>query len=92
MLTLRKVTGHPQAENAYRVIFDGIEIGSIGSQIGSHNRQFWTWGIDTVLPQQRFATFGQADSIGEAMTAFSASWERFIQDPARLQAMRDARR
>ena len=83
-LLLRKVTGHPQATNAYRVVYYGIEVGSIGLQVGAHQRQFWHWGIDTVLPRQPFATQGEARDQDEATRLFRATWEVFASDPERL--------
>lgn len=91
MLRLRKVTGHIHAPNAYRVVLtldDGsdLEIGSIGHQAGNYMREFWSWGLDTVLPQQSFQTEGEAADRGEAMAAFKAMWEQFKTNPDRLAA------
>lgn len=89
MLKLRKVTGHLQAPNAYRVVLtlaDGadLEVGSIGHQTGNHMRQYWYWGLDTVLPSQAFPTRGEAIDRDEAMVAFKAMWEMFTADSDRL--------
>jgi hypothetical protein len=92
MLRLRKVTGHPQAPNAYRVIYrrdDGAEweIGSIGHQLGAHGRQYWSWGIDTpaLLGRLPFRIDGEAPDREDAMARFRATWEVFAGDPARLE-------
>ena len=66
-LILRKVTSHPNATNAYRVVFDGVEVGSIGEQIGEGRRQFWSWGIDTVRPPDK-----EIITRGEAATSTTA--------------------
>jgi hypothetical protein len=83
-LTLRKVTGHPQARDAYRVIHNGVEIGSIGEQTGTHQQVFWQWGIDTVLPRQSFATEGKGRDREDCMKQFRAVWEVFVSEPQRL--------
>jgi hypothetical protein len=64
-LRLHKIATHRHIDNAYRVVLrldDGsdLEIGSIGEQAGSNQRRFWSWGIDTVLSRQPFATEGEA--------------------------------
>jgi hypothetical protein len=84
-LSLRKATGHPQARDAYRVIYDGIEIGSISKQIGAHHREFWSWGIDTVLPKQSFATSGEGYDRDDCMKQFRAVWEVFVSDRERIE-------
>jgi hypothetical protein len=89
MLKLRKVTGHIHAQHAYRVVMtmdDGshLEIGSIGLQAGAGQRQFWSWGLDTVLPSQAFPTRGEAADRNDAMAQFKAMWEQFTSDPERL--------
>jgi hypothetical protein len=84
ILILRKVTGHLQATDAYRVVYDGMEVGSIGLQTDAHQREYWAWGIDTVLPRQSFATQGEARDQDEAMRLFRATWEVFASDPERL--------
>lgn len=91
MLKLRKTTGFIHAQNAYRVVMtldDGsdLEIGSIGLQIGAGQRQFWRWGLDTVLPQQSFPTDGEAADMETAMAKFKSIWEQFTADPDRLAA------
>lgn len=91
MLKLRKVTGHIHAQNAYRVVMtleDGsdLEIGSIGLQTGAAQREFWSWGLDTVLPSQPFPTRGEAKDQEGAMVSFKAMWEQFTVDPERLSA------
>lgn len=93
-LRLRKVIDHPQAANAYRVVFtadDGREfqIGSISLQTGAQHRVFWHWGIDTVLPRQAFATAGQASDRDDAMKQFKAVWEVFASEPKRLAKFLD---
>jgi hypothetical protein len=90
-LRLRKITGHPQAPNAWRVIYrrdDGAEweIGSIGHQLGPHGRQYWSWGMDTsATPRQSFKTEGEAIDREDAMKQFKAVWEVFASDQARLE-------
>ena len=101
MLKLRKVTGHLHAPNAYRVVLtlDGgeeLEIGSIGHQVGNYMREFWSWGLDTVLPSQAFPTAGEAPDRDEAMSKFKEMWEQFSIDPNRKaiflrEALRDRR-
>jgi hypothetical protein len=95
-LFLRQVRGHPRVTDAFRVIHkaagEEIEIGSIGLQTGSHQRQFWHWGIDTVLPRQPFATKGEARDRDDAMAQFRAVWEVFCSEPARLASFLEAKR
>lgn len=88
-LRLRKVIGHNHADNAYRVVMrltDGsdLELGSIGIQIASHQREFWSWGIDTVVGATPFPTMGEAIDRDEAMQRFKAAWMQFESDPERL--------
>jgi hypothetical protein len=90
-LRLHKITTHRHVDNAYRVVLkldDGsdLEIGSIGEQVGSRQRRFWSWGIDTVLPRQRFATEGEARDREDAMSQFKAVWLVFESEPERLAA------
>jgi hypothetical protein len=85
-LILRRVKGHLQARNAYRVLYDGIEIGSIGHQVGAHQREYWHWGIDAVLSRQPFKTDGEARDREDAMAQFRAVWEVFSSDAQRLAA------
>jgi hypothetical protein len=96
-LFLRQVSGHPRVTDAFRVIhksLDGTEteIGSIGLHTGSHHRQFWHWGIDTVLPRQSFKTDGEARDRNDAMAQFKAVWEVFASEPARLAGFLEAKR
>jgi hypothetical protein len=91
-LRLRKVTGHPQAPNAWRVIYtrdDGAEweIGSIGHQLGAHGRQYWSWGIDTpaLLGRLPFRIDGEALDRDDAMKQFKAVWDVFAGDADRLE-------
>lgn len=84
-LSLRKVTGHPQAGDAYRVIYYGIEVGSISKRIGAHHRVFWIWGIDTVMPKPSFATSGEGYDREDCMKQFRAVWEVFVSDRERLE-------
>jgi hypothetical protein len=81
-LRLRRVV-HPMATDNYRVVWNGLEVGSIGIQRGAAQRVFWSWGIDTPdnLP---FATHGEAENRDEATARFRTAWEAFAADPARL--------
>jgi hypothetical protein len=57
-LILRKVD-HPHAANAFRVIWDGLEVGSIGLQVGASGRTFWRWSIhDNGAPCREISTIG----------------------------------
>lgn len=88
-LILKKVEDHPQATDAYRVIYEGVEVGSIGAQLGAGQRRFWSWGIDTVLPRQPFATHGEGIDRESAMAQFKVAWATFCTDPTRLAAFLD---
>jgi hypothetical protein len=87
-LFLRKVTGHPQATDAYRVILkseDGeTEIGSIGTQFHAGPNQVWRWGIDTVVPVRETESEGEGQDRNDCMRQFEAAWDRFRSDPARF--------
>lgn len=83
-LILRKVKGHPQVTNAYRIVYGGVEVGSIGLRHHAGQREEWHWGIDTVLPPQAFPTAGEACCREDAMAQFSAVWAIFSSDPHRL--------
>jgi hypothetical protein len=95
-LFLRQVRSHPRVTDAFRVIHkaagEEIEIGSIGVQTGLRQRQFWHWGIDSVLPRQPFATAGEARDRDDAMAQFKAVWDVFASEPARLPSFLDAKR
>ncbi len=91
MLTLRRVTGHPQAQNACRVIYDGLEVGSIGLQVGNELREFWSWGIDSIVSMPTFPTDGEALSRDEAMTLFRAAWIEFASNLDRLAQFMEAK-
>jgi hypothetical protein len=63
-----------QAKDAYRVIWNGIEVGSIGLQQGSNQRTFWHWAIDTLVPPPDFAIRGDTISRDDAMVRFRKAW------------------
>lgn len=84
-LFLRKVEGHPHATNNYRVIYDDVEIGSIGIQNGVGSAQFWAWGIDTVLPRQDFPTSGKGTSLADCQRQFKAAWYKMSRNPERME-------
>jgi hypothetical protein len=87
-LYLRKVTGHPQARDNYRVILkdhgEEIELGSIGIQNLTGMQQGWRWAIDTVIPMRDIDSSGWGKDRADCMRKFKAAWERFASDPARL--------
>jgi hypothetical protein len=82
--------------DAFRVIHkaagEEIEVGSIGLQTGSRQRQFWHWGIDTVLSRQPFKTDGEARNRDDAMAQFKAVWEVFASEPDRLASFLEMKR
>lgn len=61
-----------------------LEIGAVGLQAAAGQRQFWSWGLDTVLPQQAFRTDSEASDRDQALAAFKSMWEQFTADPDRL--------
>jgi hypothetical protein len=84
-LHLRRVD-HPHAENAYRVIWNGFEVGSIGLQVGASGHTFWHWGVDDdTAPRLPFATHGDTLSKADAMAAFRTAWNEFASDEGRLR-------
>jgi hypothetical protein len=87
-LYLRKVTGHPQAVDNYRVIVkrdgDETEIGSIGIQNLSGGHAGWRWGIDTVVPMRDIDSEGEGRDRADCMRQFKAAWQRFSDDAERL--------
>lgn len=85
-LFLRKVESHPHAANNYRVLYDDIEIGSIGIQNGVESTRFWAWGIDTVLPRQDFPTRGKGADLADCQRQFKAAWHKMSRSPERLEA------
>lgn len=95
-LFLRKVTGHAQANNAYRVVLkseDGeMEIGSIGLQFKAGPEPIWKWGIDTVVPMREIEAEGEGKNRKQCMTKFRTAWERFAADGARLTEFLEAKR
>jgi hypothetical protein len=95
-LILRKVTGHPQARDAYRVILkseDGeTEIGSIGMQFKAGPDPVWRWGIDTVIPMREVESEGEGKDRKDCERLFKAAWQRFAGDPARLTEFLEAKR
>lgn len=90
-LSLRRIP-HPQASNNYRVVWNEIEIGSIGLQSGPDLTRFWRWAIDTVLPPQGFATRGDGADLKDCKRQFADAWERFSSDPARLAEFLEIKR
>lgn len=84
-LLLRKVEDNPHATNNYRVIYDDIEIGSIGIQYGAGSTRFWAWGIDTVLPRQDFPTSGKGVDLADCQRQFKAAWHKMSRNPERLE-------
>jgi hypothetical protein len=50
LLRLRRVD-HPQARDNYRVIWNGIEVGSIGQQVGASGRTSGI-GVSTTTPRR----------------------------------------
>jgi hypothetical protein len=70
---LRRVD-QPQAKDAYRVIWNGIDVGSIGLQQGSSQRTFWHGAIDTLVPPPDFAIRGDTISRDDAMVRFGTAF------------------
>lgn len=95
-LFLRKVTGHPQAQNAYRVILKSVdgemEIGSIGTQFKAGPDLVWRWGIDTVVPMRETESEGNGKDRKDCERLFKAAWERFAADPARFVEFMEMKR
>lgn len=95
-LFLRKVTGHPQATDAYRVVLkseDGeTEIGSIGTQFKSGPDQVWRWGIDTVAPMRELESEGEGKDRKDCERQFKAAWDKFCSDPARFVEFMEMKR
>ena len=85
-LTLRKVTIHPHERNAYRVVYDGIEIGSISLQ-NQHvvKIERWVWAVDTMPAMDHGGKVprGEAQSLQQATAAFReafTAWRAGISD------------
>jgi hypothetical protein len=95
-LLLRKVTGHPQAQNAYRVVLkseDGeTEIGSIGTQFDAGTDPVWRWSIDTVIPMREIESEGEGRDRKDCERQFKAAWERFCSDSARFVEFMEMKR
>jgi hypothetical protein len=94
-LFLRKVI-HAQARDNYRVILrdEGleVEVGSIGIQRGTEGSEFWSWGIDNLIPMREVDTQGTGKDRKDCMRRFHAAWDRFSSDPARLAEFLEAKR
>jgi hypothetical protein len=70
-----------QSEN-YRVLYEGIEVSSIGIQQGIGTTTIWTWGIDTMFPANEFPnSSGRTSNRGDAQRQFKAAWDRLTADP-----------
>jgi hypothetical protein len=95
-LFLRKIPGHPQAQNAYRVVLKSVdgetEIGSIGTQFKSGPDQVWRWGIDTVIPMREIESEGEGRDRNDCVRQFKAAWDRFCRDPARFVEFMETKR
>jgi hypothetical protein len=95
-LFLRKVTGHPQAADAWRVVLkseDGeMEIGSIGTQFHAGPDSVWSWGIDTVVPMREIESEGEGRDRKDCERQFRVAWERFCSDPARFVEFMEMKR
>ncbi len=61
---------HPPAVDNYRVIYDDVEIGSIGIQLGLRSETFWSWGIDTVLPLDGLTMDGTGQNCEDCQRQF----------------------
>jgi hypothetical protein len=96
VLFLRKVAGHPQAQNAYRVVQKSdegeIEIGSIGIQFKAGPDPVWRWGIDTVVPMREIESEGEGKDRKDCEKQFKAAWEKFCSDPARVAEFMEMKR
>ena len=87
----RKVNNDPPA---YRISFDGVEVGSIAKR--THHiklEELWHWGVDTMplMDHSGRPPCGDAESFPAALQAFKAAfveWHANI-DPALWQRNRD---
>jgi hypothetical protein len=52
----------------------------------------WVWGIDSVIPMREPETEGSGKDRKDCMRQFSAAWDRFSADPARLSEFLDMKR
>jgi hypothetical protein len=91
-LRLRPVD-HPHAKDAYWVIWQGHQVGSIGLQQGAHQQTFWRWSLyDFGAPVRDFATDGDTISRDDAMAGFRQACDRFAADADRMQHMIEYKR
>jgi hypothetical protein len=95
-LYLRKVAGHPQATNNYRVVLKSdegeMEIGSIGTQFKAGPDPVWRWGIDTVIPMRELDSEGEGRDRKDCERRFKAAWGKFSSDPARVAEFMEMKR
>lgn len=68
-LLLRKVV-HPTAIDNYRVVYDDVEVGSIGIQMGTNAETFWAWGL---IPSCRLTASRCTAKARTAKTAWFSS-------------------
>jgi hypothetical protein len=70
------------------VIWNGLEVGSIGLQVGAGGHTFWRWSIDdNGAPCREITTMGDTIGRDDAMAAFRAAWNEYAADPDRLRHM-----
>jgi hypothetical protein len=93
LLYLRKIDA-TTARDSYRVRLNtGMEIGSIGLQTGAHNEEYWTWGIDTVLPPDReIASDGRGQDLEDCKRQMKNAWHKFSRNPDRLEKFTEMKR
>ena len=73
------------APQSYRVIYEDVEVGSIGLQLGTDAETFWSWGIDTISPSDGLITDGRGENREDCMVQFKAAWHKFSRNPERLK-------
>lgn len=76
----------PHAPDAHHVMFDGLPVGSIATQISTEARDVWRWSIY----ETEFK--GEGTDLEDCMVQFKAAWVKFARNPDRLAEFMAERR
>jgi hypothetical protein len=63
------------------MVYDDVEVGSIGAQMGTNAETFWAWGIDTVLPPDGLTMHGKGENREDCMVQFKEAGTNSAETP-----------